>query len=128
MRLVTARLRRIWPGLHLILTNHMHNDPCSIIEGFNYGISQEHPNRKFAGSKSVESWTQSFPATMFHGSDCRKRGPQHSYCGVTETHNLSLSRVTVALARTVRTFTLLNLGNNGSGLTNAELHRGQAHR
>lgn len=54
MRLVAARLRRIWPGLHLVLTNHMHNDPCRVIEGFNYGISQEHPTRKFAGPESVK--------------------------------------------------------------------------
>lgn len=54
MRLVAARLHRIWPGLHLVLTNHMHNDPCRVIEGFNYGISQEHPTRKFAGPESVK--------------------------------------------------------------------------
>lgn len=54
IRLVAARLRRIWPGLHPVLTNHMLSDPCRVIEGFNYGISQEHPNRKFAGPEPVK--------------------------------------------------------------------------
>lgn len=42
-----------------------------------------------------------------------------------ELNDLSLLRVTVGFARTVRAFVLSNLGNNGSRLTGAELHRGE---
>lgn len=65
---------------------------------------------------------------MFHGSGCINLEDESRNTLTVESpglNNFSLLRITVGFARTVRAFILSTLGNNGSGLTGAELHRGE---
>lgn len=65
---------------------------------------------------------------MFHGSGCINLEDESRNTLTVESpelNHVSLLRVTVGFARTVRAFILSNLGNNGSRLTGADLHRGE---